>query len=248
MKLDVAFHPSDLTPGEAAGRTVVVVDILRFTTTACAALQAGARAVVPAATTDEALQLARTLGPEGVLLGGERGGRKIEGFPLGNSPREMTREVVAGKLLVMTTTNGTRALLATQGAEQVYLGSAANFTALGAVLRDVVATEGGLLILCSGKEGRFALDDAYCAGRLVEAALGGRRKWRGLTDGAIAALDLVRRYGDRWERPLTTSASGRALAEIDMADDVAHCATMDTAPVIPLYQDRRVRLAPREAA
>lgn len=244
MRLDVAFQPAELAPGEAAGRTVVVVDILRFTTTACAALQAGARAVVPAASTEEALQLARTLGPEDVLLGGERGGRKIEGFALGNSPLEMTPAAVGGKLLVMTTTNGTRALLAVQGAETVLLGSAANFTALGERLRLGLERTGELLILCSGREGRFALDDAYCAGRLVEAALGGRRRWRGLNDNAIAALDLVRRYGARWERPLSTSASGQALKKIDQGRDVAHCALPDTAPVIALFAERRVRLAP----
>jgi 2-phosphosulfolactate phosphatase len=248
MKLDVAFAPADLTPGDAAGRTVVVVDILRFTTTACAALQAGARAVVPAASTEEALQLSRTLGPADVLLGGERGGRKIEGFPLGNSPLEMTPAAVKGKLLVMTTTNGTRALLAVQGARSVFLGSAANFGVLGARLRALLESRKELLILCSGREGSFALDDAYCAGRFVEAALGGRRKWRGLNDGAIAALDLVRRYGQRWERPLSTSASGQALKKIDHDDDVTHCAVADTAPVIPLFTERRVRIATTEEA
>lgn len=248
MKLDVAFAPADLTPGDAAGRTVVVVDILRFTTTACAALQAGARAVVPAASTEEALQLQRTLGSSDVLLGGERGGRKIEGFALGNSPREMTQAAVGGKLLVMTTTNGTRALLAVQGARTVFLGSAANFSALGARLRALFEARQELLILCSGKEGSFALDDAYCAGRFVEAALGGRPRWRGLNDGAIAALDLVRRYGQRWERPLTTSASGQALKQIDHDDDVTHCAIADTAPVIPLFSERRVRLETTEEA
>ncbi|MBW8771895.1 MAG: 2-phosphosulfolactate phosphatase [Gemmatimonadetes bacterium] len=248
MRLDVAFAPADLAPGDAAGRTVVVVDILRFTTTACAALQAGARAVVPAASTEEAMQLARTLGPEDVLLGGERGGRKIEGFPLGNSPLEMTPAAVGGKLLVMTTTNGTRALLAVQGAQTVLLGSAANFGVLGARLRTLFAARGELLIVCSGREGVFALDDAYCAGRLAEAALGGRRNWRGLNDAAIASLDLVRRYGDRWERPLTTSASGQALKGIGHDEDVLHCARPDTAPVLPLYAERRVRIAPAEEA
>lgn len=82
----------------------------------------------------------------------------------------------------------------------------------------------------------------------MEAALGGRRRWRGLNDSAIAALDLVRRYGARWERPLTTSASGQALKEIELGQDVAHCALPDTAPVIPLYAERLVRLARAEEA
>ncbi|HEU4569047.1 MAG TPA: 2-phosphosulfolactate phosphatase [Gemmatimonadales bacterium] len=248
MRVDVAFTPRDLDPGDVTGRTVVVIDILRFTTTACAALHAGARAVIPVASTEEALQLARTLGPADVLLGGERGGRRIEGFALGNSPREMTPAAVGGKLLVMTTTNGTPTLLATQGAEAVYLGAAVNLTALAGRLRPVVEGGGDLLVLCSGREGSFALEDAYCAGRVVEAALGGRRRWRGLNDGAIAALDLVRRYGARWERPLGTSAGGRALAAIDLAEDVAACGAADTAPVVPLFSERRIRLAPAAEA
>jgi phosphosulfolactate phosphohydrolase-like enzyme len=69
-----------------------------------------------------------------------------------------------------------------------------------------------------------------------------------LNDAAIAALDLVRRYGDRWERPLTTSASGQALKLIDHGADVLHCAVADTAPVLPLYAERRVRIAPAEEA
>ncbi|HXI20834.1 MAG TPA: 2-phosphosulfolactate phosphatase, partial [Gemmatimonadales bacterium] len=94
MKLDVAFTPAGLTPGEVQGRVVFVIDILRAGTTICAAILAGARAVVPAASTEEALRLAQTLGPAETLLAGERNCLRIPGFALGNSPREMVPDVV----------------------------------------------------------------------------------------------------------------------------------------------------------
>jgi len=115
MTLDVFFAPAGLATQEVAGRPVFVVDVLRATTVICAALSRGARAVVPVATVEEASRLAQTLGPDAAVLVGERHGEPIEGFDLGNSPIEVTEQRVRGKTLVMTTTNGTGALLATQG-------------------------------------------------------------------------------------------------------------------------------------
>ena len=124
MKLDVAFVPLGLPPGEIQGRTVFVIDILRAGTAMCAAIHHGARAVLPVPSTEEALRLAQTLGSTDVLLAGERNCVRIPGFALGNSPLEMRADVVRGKTLVMTTTNGTAALLGTQGAQAVYVVSA----------------------------------------------------------------------------------------------------------------------------
>jgi 2-phosphosulfolactate phosphatase len=97
-----------------------------------------------------------------------------------------------------------------------------------------------ILVVCAGREGRFALDDAYTAGRLVEAALGGGRGRKGLNDAALAALDLVRRYGRRWERPLLASGGGRDLLDLGMRDDIAEAARVDAHAVLPLYSNRRV--------
>ena len=116
MKLDVVFTPAGLTSQEVQGRTVFVIDILRATTTMCAALHNGARALIPVAATEEALRLAQTIGSADVLLAGERQAVRIPGFHLGNSPLEMTEAAVRGKTLVVTTSNGTQALLACQGA------------------------------------------------------------------------------------------------------------------------------------
>ena len=244
MKLDVVFTAAGLTPGEVQGRTVFVIDILRAGTTMCAALYHGARAIVPVASTEEALRLAQTLGVNETVLAGERNALRIPGFALGNSPREMTAEAVRGKTVVMSTSNGTGALLAAASAPHVYLACAANFTLASTLAQEARGRQEDMLVICAGREQRFALDDAYCAGRLVEAALAGVRSRKGLNDAALAALDLVRRYGRRWERPLTASAGGRELNELGFKDDVADAARIDAYPVLAQFQNRRVTVPP----
>ena len=240
MKLDVVFSPAGLASSEVAGRAVFVVDILRASTTICSALFHGARGVLPVSSVEEASRLAQTLGPADVLLAGERNSEPIPGFALGNSPLEMTESAVRGKTLIMTTSNGTAALLAAQGAAEVYLAAAVNLTVAGARARELLLARKDLLILCAGKEGRFGLDDAYAAGRLALLGLEGRRRRKGLNDGALAALDLVRRYGTRWERPLLLSAAGRQLAALGMSADTADAARQDAYPVLPVLRERRI--------
>lgn len=242
MRLDVVFTPAGLTSTEVQGRTVFVIDILRATTTMCAALAHGAKAVIPVASTEEALRLAQTIGSEDLLLAGERNCVRIPGFDLGNSPLEMRDATVRGKTLIVSTTNGTKALLACTGAGAVYPAAAANLTLAAERASEAIANDGDLLIVCAGGDGGFALDDAYCAGRLIAAALGSRKPHRALNDAGLASLDLVRRYGDRWARPLTYSRGGRELVRLGFRDDVLEAARLDAYPVLPLYHERRVTL------
>jgi 2-phosphosulfolactate phosphatase len=243
MRIAVAFAPNDVAPADVAGRAVAVVDVLRATTTICAALHHGARAVIAAAEIDEAARIAQAIDRHEVLLSGERGGRPIPGFALGNSPREMTTAVVGGKTLVMTTTNGTRALLATAGAREVIVAAGVNLTRASARLAHHLAHGREVLILCAGRERAFALDDAYIAGRLLVTALQGSRSRKGMNDAAIATLDLVRRYGERVDRPLRLSEAGRSLQAIGFGEDVLAAAMTDAHPVLPIYPDGRVTLA-----
>jgi len=244
MKLDVVFTPAGLTSQEVQGRTVFVIDILRATTTMCAALHNGARALIPVAATEEALRLAQTIGSADVLLAGERQAVRIPGFHLGNSPLEMTEAAVRGKTLVVTTSNGTQALLACQGAAAVYPACAANLSLAAEKVREALDTGRRPLVVCAGRAGGFSLDDAYTAGRLVAAAQGDIRPRTGLNDAAIAALDLVRRYGDDWERPLRRSRAGRELLRLGFGDDIAAASRMDAYPVLPHFHERRVTLTP----
>jgi 2-phosphosulfolactate phosphatase len=244
MRLDVVFSPAGLTPAEVQGRTAFVIDILRATTSMCAALNHGAKALIPVASTEEALRLAQTIGSADVLLAGEKNCTRIPGFHLGNSPLEMTEAAVRGKTLIVSTTNGTKALLSCQGAAAVYGACAANLGVSAEKARETLERDGELVIVCAGRDGAFSLDDAYCAGRLAAAALGSRRPRRGLNDAAIASLDLVRRYGDGWERPLRYSRAGRELIKLGFRQDVLDAARLDAYPVLAHFHERRVTLAP----
>lgn len=243
MKLDVVFTPQALGGADVSGRTVFVIDVLRATTTICAALANGARAVVPAASGEEAIRLAQSIGGPDILLGGERNCLRMPGFALGNSPREMTPAAVSGKLIVHSTTNGTRALLALPLARAVYAAAAVNLSVAGERARQAIEEEDGVVILCAGREGAFSLDDAYCAGRLVLAALGGRAARKGLNDAALASLDLVRRYGSSWMRSFGHSAAGRELLRLGLGADVEDAARLDAYPVLPHFHERRLTAA-----
>jgi 2-phosphosulfolactate phosphatase len=222
-----------------AGRTVFVIDVLRATTTMCAALANGARACVPVGTIEDAMRLAQTLERREILLAGERGAVRIDGFDLGNSPLEMTEQVVHGKTVIMTTTNGTEALLATGLAAGVYIAAGVNLSAAVARAKAVLEETDDLLILCAGREGEFGLDDAYAAGRLILGAIGGSRTRQGFNDAALVCLDLARRYST-WLRPLLAARAGRELVRLGFRDDVVLAATEDRYPLLPQFADRRI--------
>lgn len=243
MTVDVAFAPNDIAAATVAHRPVVVVDVLRATTTICAALANGARAVIPAAEPSEATRLAQAIDTRDVILAGERKLDPIPGFHLGNSPREMTADAVAGRTIIMSTTNGTSALLATLGAREVIVAAGVNLAAVAERAREMLEEHGDLLVLCAGRETGFGIDDAYLAGRVVLGAMSGRRTRKGLNDSAIAAVDLVRRYGDRLDRVLGMSRAGRDLRAHGLGDDVAYAGMLDIHPVVPVFRDRRVTLA-----
>ena len=244
MRVDVHFTPAGLSAAEVQGRAVFVVDILRATTSICAALSRGAKAIIPVGSTEEALRLAQTIGSTDVLLAGEKNCVRIPGFHLGNSPLEMTEAAVRGKTIVVITSNGTRALLACQGASAVFLAAAVNLSVAAERAREALESDQPVLIVCAGREGAFSLDDAYCAGRIASAIFGGTRPHRALNDAGLASLDLVRRYGLRWERPLRYSRAGRELIRLGFRADVSEAARLDAYPVLPHFHERRITLVP----
>jgi len=163
---------------------------------------------------------------------------KIEGFGLGNSPREMTREAVGGKTVFLATTNGTPALVAAQGGDPVLVAAALNFSAVAERARAIFADRGDLVIICAGREKQFALEDAYTAGRLIKAVKKGARKTV-LNDAAQVSLDLAAQQGG-WQDAFDASDAARQLAETGLREDVAYCAHPDRFSVVPVYADRRI--------
>lgn len=238
MRIDVYYTVPEVDPSAVAGRTAVVIDAIRATTSMTEALCNGARAVFPTESTEDALKLAASLGRDGTLLCGERKGVRIEGFDLGNSPKEFKAGVVDDKQLVMSTTNGTRALLAVEEADAVY---AAAFVNLSAVARRIADSE-SLVVLCAGKEDRFSLDDTLCAGhlvsRLMENEVGGAFE---LNDAAQGAVALAQSYPVS-EAVLRATAAGMALIEIGLGADLADCADLDRYDRVPEMRDRMIVL------
>lgn len=225
MRIDTYLTVEELDPATLESATVVVVDVVRATTTLVEALANGARAIYATASTEEAVKLAQSLGREDTLLCGERKGSKVPGFDLGNSPREFTRAAVGGKRLVMSTTNGTRALAKGQHSARLLTGA---FTNLSAVARAVDGAD-RIVVLCAGREGRFTLDDALCAGYLVRKVQGERECVMNDASQAVAAWAGFREPTRKF---LETTDGGRALVEIGLGEDLDVCAEIDRHDVV----------------
>ena len=238
MKLDVYFTPLGLTAGDLAGRGVVVIDVLRATTSIIAALANGAKAVVPTASSEEAVRMTANLERDGFVLAGERKYLPIPGFSLGNSPRDMIPEAVAAKTVYLSTTNGTPALVAAQGGDPVLVGAAVNFQALAERCRQLVDDRGDLVIVCAGREKQFALEDGYAAGRLVKAVRKGRGK-AALNDSATVAQALASHY-DGWLAALRACEAAKALEELELGQDVLFSAQADRYGIVPRYSERLI--------
>jgi len=238
VRVDVALTPADLARQDVAGRTVFVVDILRATTTIAAALHHGATAVIPVATPEAAQQVASGI-PRAVLAG-ERDCVRIPGFDLGNSPLEMRARSVNGRIVVLCTTNGTGAFAAVSPAAHAYALAAVNLTVSVIAARALLEQSGDLLVVCAGREGGFGLDDAYAAGRFLRAVLAGKVRGRGLSDAALAAVQLARHHGNRWDRLLRQSAAGRRLIGLGFGEDVRTAGRQDEFPVLATLKNDRI--------
>ena len=218
-----------LTPAEIAalptrdlrGTVCVVFDVLRATSTLLAALANGARRVFPVLTPEEAFALRGDRLPD-ALLGGERGGVRIEGFDLGNSPREYPPAVVAGRNLITTTTNGTVALRACAGADTVLAAGLVNLDATAAWLQSRQPAPATVWLVCAGTGSNFALEDGVAAGGLAKWMR--RRMDIGMDDATTAMLGCYDRHGGKLEDALLASENGRRLVEIGLGEDVAWCA------------------------
>jgi 2-phosphosulfolactate phosphatase len=220
VQVDVAFTPD----GSAAAPLGVVVDVIRATSTICQALASGYERILCAAEVEGARALRGEI--DGVTLGGERLGLRIDGFDLGNSPSEYLEPRSAA--LAMSTTNGTRAIVAAaERCERVLIASLLNLAAVTAAVR---AHGEDVAIFCAGVKGSFALDDAYVAGRIVEA-LGCER-----SDAAEAAARLTRSYGSA-EDAFRQSRSGRNLINHgpELEADIGYCARESVLAVVPRF-------------
>jgi len=237
VDLAVALTPAALARDDLADRAVVVIDVLRAGTTIVTALANGARAVIPVAEEGEAGRYRATFDRDVSFIGGERDGKPLAGYDAGNSPAEYTEAAVAGRTVVLTTTNGTAALVHARGARRVAAGAFVNASALAGFLRQALDDGLGAVILCSGWRGAVSLEDTLCAGLLVDLVAGGAS---GLGDGAQIAYGLYRGAKSDLARALVAAEHTRRLVALGAADDVARCAQIDTTDTLPVFRDNQL--------
>ncbi len=226
--LHVHLLPELVPPGRLKGCIAVVADVLRATTTIVHALAAGCSSVQPLATVEEARKLADGMPAGKVILAGERGGVKIDGFDRGNSPSEFAPENCKDCTLILTTTNGTRALLRAAEADRVLVAAFVNFSA---VCEQLLADPRPLHILCAGSDGEPSLEDSLLAGAFVERLCDHFELQ--LNDSARLAWDCFENQGLVLPSALTLGKGGQTLLQLGFDSDVAIAAEVDEFTIVP---------------
>jgi 2-phosphosulfolactate phosphatase len=262
--VDVTLTWRDLRPADVADRVVIVIDVLRATSTIVTAMIAGAAEVRPASSPAEARVRLACLGlargnRAGLLMGGEREGRRIRGFDLSNSPLEYTPSAVREQIIFFTTTNGTRTLQRAAGRPKTAGGAArrvlvAAFLNAPAVVERASALGGSVVVACAGTKGKVALEDLLLAGLLVDG-LEQRARLFGTGRGTprFAFRDLARAsaaiyrslagpQGENLTAALRATDHARYLTDLGFGDDVAYCARRDVTAIVPEFVGGRVLL------
>jgi 2-phosphosulfolactate phosphatase len=239
MDIQITFTLHQFDELALREKTAVVIDVLRASTTVTTALHNGAREVIPTPTVEAAAKIAGHLAGGVMIRGGERNGRLIEGFQLGNSPLEYAEEKVRDKSIVYSTTNGSPLFLKAKFAKHTIVCSFVNISTVAAFLKEH-ATQ--VEILCAGNAGRFALEDAVCAGMLVHRL--GEQEGADLSrcDAALAAESLYRAHHRNLGRMMRQSEDGMFLESLGFGEDLKYCAGIDTIPVLPQLDDNVLKL------
>lgn len=215
------------------GKTVVVIDVLRATSVMITALENGAKKIIPVLTKNEALAESKKHAPGTYLLCGERNAKKIKDFNLGNSPLEFTRETVKGKILIMTTTNGTKALNACRKANKVYIGAFLNLSAIVEQIKDSPE----VVLLCSGTNGKFSLDDGLCAGMILETL----EEYISpeMDDLGHLLLKTWRNSKRNFNQALKNCDHLNFLKDNGYEKDVEYCLRQNTTTILPVYDPKK---------
>ena len=228
----------DLIPADRlAGGVAVVIDVLRSGTTMVHALAAGCTAVRPCAEVDDARALAEGMRAGRVLLAGERDARPIPGFDLGNSPGDYTHKLCRGTTLVLTTTNGTRALARAADAERVLVAAFVNYSAVCEQLRREARP---IHLVCAGNHGQPALEDTLLAGAFIEYLC--EEADIRVNDAARLAWDCFENHGQLLLGALEISDGGAGLKELGYDDDVKAAAQVDKFPLVPELRKNPLRV------
>lgn len=238
MKVNVLFSPIVADELYFTGKTTVVIDVLRASSTIITALNNGAKEVVPVGTIEFAVKVSGGMFGGQTLLGGERNTKKIEGFALGNSPLEYEEKVVNGKSIVFYTTNGTKALTKAKFSESLFVCS---FLNLNTVAKHLVSLNKNVEIICAGRNNFFSLEDTVCAGKLLSEIFLLKPDLE-VNDSVAAALALNDKYGIDLLKMLKESDHGKLLIENGFEEDITYCSQLNVYNTIPFYVNGVLKL------
>jgi len=230
--VEVCFTPGEYDYYKSEYEIVVVIDVLRATSAICAAFDNGINSIIPVPTIEEAMDYKK----RGFLAGAERKGQIVDGFDFGNSPFSYMNEEFIGKDVVLSTTNGTKALDVAKDAEIVVVGSFLNLEALCVWLSD---QDKNVLCLCSGWQDKFNLEDTICAGAISEYLIG-TGKFTSDEDSSVAAKYLYLSAKDNYFGYLKSSSHRRRLKNLNLNEDVKYCLTPNQTDVIPILKDGKL--------
>ena len=229
-RIEVCFSPGEYHLYQEEFDLVVVLDVLRATSAICTAIEHGVKEIIPVATLDEA----RAYQAEGYLVAAERGGQIVKGFDLGNSPFSYMDPALKGQTVVLTTTNGTKAINMARNKKTVVIGSLNN---LDALCEWLIRQQRDVLVLGSGWKDKFNLEDTICAGAIADQCLKSGRFFAD-EDSTVAAKFIFRSSRDNMFAFLKASSHRRRLRKLNLNEDVKHCLTPNNCTAIPVLEGR----------
>ncbi|WP_461207459.1 2-phosphosulfolactate phosphatase [Clostridium sp. DL1XJH146] len=237
MFVDVMNSGTKIEKSKLSDKSVVIIDVLRATSTIITALVNKAKCVIPVSTVEEGWEIHHKLEENSVILGGERKAVQIQGFTLGNSPLNYKEEKVKGKTVVITTTNGTIAIKESVGADNIYIGALLNaFSVAEKIFKD----EKDIVIICSGTNGDFSLDDAYCAGMIIDYI--GKMAKIELSDLAWTLRYIYKNNKNNPHTFLKNCRHYKILEDKGFHDDLKYCLQSNIYSVVPTYVDGKIVL------
>lgn len=228
-RIEVCFSPGEYHLYQESFDLVVVLDVLRATSAICTAIEHGVKEIIPVATVEEA----RELQAKGYIAAAERGGQIVEGFDLGNSPYSYMDPQLKGKSVVLTTTNGTKAIDMARSKETVVVGALNNLNALCDWL---IEQERDILVLGSGWKDKFNLEDTICGGAIADQCLASG-KFYADEDSTVAAKFIFRSSRDNMFAFLKASSHRRRLRALNLNEDVKYCLTPNNCTAIPVLKN-----------
>ena len=234
MHIDAVPTINDVRSDELVHKTVIVIDVLRATSCIVTALAHGCDGVIPVETVSQAVNMHE----KDDLLGGERLCKKISGFDFGNSPLEYAHADLRGKKIILTTTNGTRAIQKSGRAMHILCGS---FLNAHACAKYALQLQKKIVLVCAGTRDRFSLEDSLCAGRIVEEMQQLLGEQPVLNDFALAMYLAYNQISDRLEETLLKCENGVKLRKLGFVEDVSFCAQLNRYDTVPVMQDQILR-------